>query len=658
MSTGTIIGVIVFIVIILAIAIMSIISGSKPQAKQNAAKSKLFRSVYKFVSKNFITQAAVRGIYKKLANLSVYRKEELMETTAKYFLLSWGVGGVLIIASFFLFGDTLSMLMCIMFALLLSKVLVDKQIDGIHVKVVKALSKALSSVRQEYLRLGNVVEAINEADVDDILKRPFDEIYSILTASDGEFRLQEFYEATPFRTLQTFASISFSINNHGDEKDASGQSNYVQALTLMSSDTNSEIERMIQIKKKFGFIEYLPFIPMFCAGFIESYFISIMPGTAVIYGGPIGYLCRVIEMLLSIIAYYIISSINSPVSVKEDDRGRWCVALLEKPAWSRFIHHIEAKNRKAYILKKKLKNALSKMNISEFYTKKVVFFGVSFVFFILASISIVDLGKTFLINNTQQMSLIASNEMDDYSKEAILEMDLWYVYAEPEPSEEQLTSRIQSTMPALTDLQVLDQVKRVQDKRKNVLNTYYKWYYIWVAFALSWLGWMTPNMLLGVRKLLVQTETEDDFLQLQTLVSILMNTNMDILDTLYELMQNSRIHKDMLAYCFHSYPSNPELELTRLQSKTPLIEFKRFIGKLKLTISDLSLRDAFSDLIIEREHMLRMREMSIQATINRKRGLCGPLSLVPMGAMVIGELLLPLGYLGVMEFTNALSMMK
>lgn len=657
MDTTTIIIVVVVIVAILGVAIMSIKGGNKSKAEKAKQTSDMYRKVYRFASRNFITQGAVLSIYKRLANLSIYRKEELMENTTKYFMISWGVGGGMILASFFLFSDTLSTLMCIMFAILISNVLVDKQIDKVHMKVINSLSKALGSVRQEYMRLNSVVEAINEADIDDILKKPFDEIYTILTASDGEFRLQEFYESSPFRTLQTFASISYAINNQGDERDASGQSNYVQALTLMSSDVNSEIERMVTLKKRFGMIEYLPFIPVFATGFVESYFIGIMPGTAVIYGGPIGYLCRTITMVLSIVAYSVISGINSAVPIKEDDRGVWTVSLLEKPAWKRFIGHIEAKNRKAYFLKRKLKDALSKMDVEHFYTKKVVFLGAALIFSLIASVSINSLGKEFLKNNTQQMSLVASSEMDDYSKEQIQALDNRYIYADPEPSEEELTTMVKSAMPSLTDLQVIDQVKRIQDKKKNINNTYYKWWYIWICFALSWIGWFAPNMLLVLRKMLVKTEAEDDFLQLQTLISILMNTSMDTLETLYQLMQNSRIHKDMLSYCYHSYPSNPELELARLQSKTPLVEFKRFIGKLKLTISDLSLREAFSDLIIEREHMLRMREMSIEATINKKRGLCGPLSLVPMGAMVVSELLIPLGYLGIMEFMNALSMM-
>lgn len=657
MDTSTIVTVGIIMVLIITVALFSIKNGNKSKAEQAKSKSDMYRKVYRFISRNFITQGTVMSIYKRLANLSIYRKEELMENTTKYFMISWGVGGALIIASFFLFGDTLSILMCIMFALLISKVLVDKQIDKVHMKVVHALSKALGSVRQEYMRLNSVVEAINEADIDDILKKPFDEIYTILTASDGEFRLQEFYEASPFRTLQTFASISYSINNQGDEKDASGQSNYVQALTLMSSDVNSEIERMVNLKKRFGFIEYLPFIPVFATGFVESYFIGIMPGTAVIYGGPIGYLCRTITMVLSIVAYSVISSINSAVPIKEDDRGSWVLSLLEKPQWKKFISQIEAKNRKAYFLKRKLRDALSKMEIEHFYTKKVVYLLACLLFALVASVSINELGKEFLKTNTQQMSLVASSEMDAYSKEQIQTLDNRYIYADPEPSEEELTQWVKSAMPSLTDLQVIDQVKRIQDKKKNIFNTYYKWWYIWICFAISWVGWFAPNLLLMLRKMLVKTEAEDDFLQLQTLISILMNTNMDTMDTLYQLMQNSRIHKDMLSYCFHSYPSNPELELARLQSKTPLVEFKRFIGKLKLTISDLSLREAFSDLIIEREHMLRMREMSIEATINKKRGLCGPLSLVPMGAMVISELLIPLGYLGIMEFMNALTMM-
>ena len=228
----------------------------------------------------------------------------------------------------------------------------------------------------------------------------------------------------------------------------------------------------------------------------------------------------------------------------------------------------------------------------------------------------------------------------------------------PDLSEDAIKSMVAGYMPGLSDLQVIDQVKRLQDKFETVMNTKFHWWLIWVSALVGLLGWKVPDMMMAFRKIMVKTDAEDDFLQLQTLVSIFMTTDMDTLDILYELSQQSRIHKEMLTYCYHSYPANPELELTRLQSKTPLTEFKRFIGKLKLTISDLSMSEAFADLIIEREQIMRIREITIQATIDKKRGLCGPLSLTPLGCMVVGELLIPLGYLGYREFMNALTMME
>ena len=61
-------------------------------------------------------------------------------------------------------------------------------------------------------------------------------------------------------------------------------------------------------KKKFGMIEYLPFVPIIASSFLQGYFTGIMPGTALIYGGPIGYICRTITILAAIICYTVITN--------------------------------------------------------------------------------------------------------------------------------------------------------------------------------------------------------------------------------------------------------------------------------------------------------------------------------------------------------------
>ena len=163
------------------------------------------------------------------------------------------------------------------FSIFLNNILIDKQIDKSYRKVLQSLRVLISSVRQEYLRLGNLVESLNECDCPDILKKLVDEMYQILTSVDGELRLQEFYESTPFRPVQTLAGICYDINNQGDNKDAYGQSNFVQALTLLASDVNSEIEKLVEQKDMFGIIEYLALTPIFVMGVIEGFFINTMP---------------------------------------------------------------------------------------------------------------------------------------------------------------------------------------------------------------------------------------------------------------------------------------------------------------------------------------------------------------------------------------------
>lgn len=688
--------IVVAIVAILGFAVMQIINGGKSKKEQELARKNTYRKLYKILARNFITQKSVRKIYSKLANLCVYKRDDLYILSTQYFLMSWGISAVLIVFGILMFSDAISILMCVAFALLLNTTLIEKQLDKQYFKVLEAMSKALGAIRQEYMKSNSVVEAINDAPIDDILKRPFDEIYSILTSTDAELKLQEFYAATPFRTLQTLVGICFNINNQGDTKDEKGNSNFVSALTTLSQDVNAEITKITTQKKKFGMIEYLPFVPILAMGFLESYFTSIMPGTALIYGGPLGYICRTVTILASIICYGVITRINTVVPVKEDDRVVWAVNALVNPIVKHYVDNIKPKNKKAFKLKQKLKLALSRQTIEEITVQRIVYASICFVAAIITCFSVITMGGEYVRNSTQQLSLVATDEMERYSKESILNLDERYISQRmalqpektlkdeindviksikdllglngkksvtekdekyPDLSEDSIKALVQGYMPGLSDLQVVDQVKRLQDKFESIMGNEFHWWMIWLCALIAFIGWKVPDIAIKMRRIMVRTEAEDDFLQLQTLVSIFMTTDMDTIDTLYELSQHSRIHKEMLTYCYHSYPSNPELELTRLQSKTPLTEFKRFIGKLKLTISDLSMKEAFSDLIIEREQIMRIREITINATIDKKRGLCGPLSLTPLGCMVVGELLIPLGYLGIKEFMNAMTMM-
>lgn len=657
----TLIIVIAIVVVIVLIAIYSMIMEKKMKGKAHLKKAKqeeMFKKLFNFFSNNFLTQGALLKIYNSLASLSIYTRPELQMLASKYFLTSTGISLGLIILALVLFKDTISVLIATAFALLVNNVTVTKYIDKTNSLVHKAMKYSLASIRQEYMKTNSIPESIAEADIHPLLRKPMDEIYQILTSTDSEVRLMKFYESSPFRPLQTFAGIAYNINNSGDSKDEHGQYNFINAISILTSDINAELERITMMKSKFGIIEYLSFVPIFLMNIIEGYFVGIMPGTAMIYNGMLGYLGRVITLLCCIFSYKIITGINSVTPIKEDDRVPFTSKLLQKPAVYNFIWNITPKNAARRKLQRKLKLALSRKSPEHIYVEKIAYSSVAFILGLVITLSIVSLGREFTITSTQQLSLIASDEMDAYTSEQILEMDFAYFQLDYELTVDQKIAFVKGYMPTLTDLQAQDQVSRMEDKLSMMNNAYFHWYYMLIIIAITCVAWFIPEGTLKLRENLISTEADDDFLQLQTLMAILLNTNCDTIDALWQLTEHSRIHKDMLMYAYHSYPSNPEKEIERLMSKTPIIDFKRFLGKLKLTISDLSLAETYSDLKTEREHIMKTRQTVMEETIDKKRSLCGPISLIPIGALVVFELLIPIGYLGIKEFTAALDSMN
>lgn len=665
----------IFGVVMLVVLLITVIATLEIQKAQKRKKNKIrkkestsdmfFLKAYMKLSRFFLTEDALRKITENVQSMSCYSPRDSFILAAKYLLMALSIGVAFVIGSIFLFDDIISIILCSSFGFIFASVMVDKQIDKINIKVYNQLRGAISSIREEYLRTNSVPEAIENSEYGKELKPSFDSIYNILTQSNAESKLKEFFERTPFRHIQTLARVCYDINNSGDEIDALGNSNFLTAMNNMSTDINNELSRMKYQKTKFGKLEYLALIPVVGIKLIESFFVGIMPGTAVIYEGSTGYVIRIATLAISIIVYTIIAKINTTQSIKEDDRNPVFCNLIKNSKFIRhFVYDWAPKNDRKGSRQKvqdRLQKALSKKGVEEFYLEKVVYAIGVFIISIFALLCAIQMGKQHMLASTQSLSLVDMEMSVDIDQQTLLDMDNEYMASRDEGKEystDELTMFVQGRLPGLSDMEIQDQMKRIESKYQTIKNAYFHWYYIIICFVLGFIGYMLPNALIMLRRWLVVNEAEDDFLQLQTLMSIIMNTDGDTLDALEQMSEMSKIHKEMLLYCYHSYPSNPDKELWMLEQKTPIMEFKRFIGKMRLSVSDLSLKEVFSDLMLEREYIQEQRDIKMRQSIDKKRTLCGMLSKLPMGIMVIGEFLFPIGYLGATELMSAINSMQ
>ena len=234
-------------------------------------------------------------------------------------------------------------------------------------------------------------------------------------------------------------------------------------------------------------------------------------------------------------------------------------------------------------------------------------------------------------------------------------MDAKYLKYEKCPDEIETLRILSQVYPKMGDFDKADQCDRLIKKYESYHDAYYKWWILVICFGFGLLGWASPEMMLKGRAMLVKTESEEDVLQLQTIIGILMNTSCDTLDALHWMQRQSIIHKSHLIVAYHDYPSDANKALTRLKLSDLAPEWIRMVNKLMLTVHQISLADAFADIVSERQHMMRMREIAMESSIDKKRGWASMISLAPLTLVSVLCLVVPLGILGFQEFTKAMS---
>lgn len=617
-------------------------SNKKKTSKKDRARQD---RLYNFLYENFLTRKTFRKLVEQLASLSIYDFFEVRELAVRYFTQTVGYSSLLVLVGIIVFRDVFTCLLCLLYAVVVYHTLITKKLDAAHFQILKEFSIALTSIRETYTRLGNIPDAIGECRKGHLLQKAIDRIYLILTATDSEERLEDFYRTVPFPMLQTLAGVCYILNDAGDEVDRHGVSAFENAITLLESECDLEVRKLTKQKLMYNMLEYLPILPLPAVGLVELFVSSNMPGTIVIFKSLLGYVIRVALVLVSLVAYWYITNATSASTIRRNDRSAFVDALRFWPPFERFLNTILPKKAHTRLMiSQMLRGALSAKDIKYIYTAKVLTTVVAFVATLSGLTIFTALAREATYNNVQVASLGGSSvTVEDAEK--WMELDA-YILAQPKaPRERDLQDVIPTYFPDISSTDLYDHAQRIVQKYNTYHSLKFHWWYVLVSYVAGLLGWYAPALMLDIRKRLVHAEEEEDVLQLQTMLAIIRYTKLDTMETLYWLAKQSRVYKTDLYFAYHEYPSDPELALNRLRDKSTVPEFQQICERLLSTISKVTIREAFADLESKRSQMLSIREMVQNAAIERKRRRCSPLSMAPLWLLIIGEFLVPIAIL-------------
>lgn len=632
----------------------------KKNTKSNAKalQQKLAKQIKRFnyLYDNFLTRTSFRRLVEQISGLSVYNYDEVRILAVKYYTRTMFAAILLVAATAVIIQDVMATLLSCTLSVVLYNTLINNSLDKTHEEVLKQLSLSLGSVEEHYVRLGTIPDAINEAKRGPLLNHTFEEIYLILTDNDGETRLEEFYNLVPFQMLQTFAGVCHLLNDVGDEATDTGSSAFRESVELLKMECDMDIRKADYQRKKFEGLQWFPLIPLLLLGMIKWFFTSFIPGTSVLYNGMFGYVVQSIVIILSTIGFYYIANTNTPSVVRQDDRSDLILRLLGRKWFRGFVrtlvpHKVKITSR----LTRLIDNSLSSKNIEYLYGAKLVASIAAFLATLLLLAVFTFTTREFVYNSIQSQSLLGTTPLTLTEEQRMIELDKRVLSRPTPPRDRDLELEIQSLFSDMTPMDQADHVDRIIQKYENYKNARFYWWFILIAYFVAYIGWNTPEINLMFRKSLVKAEASEDVLQLQTMLYVLMFTNLNTWDTLYWLGKQSKIHHDVLVYAFHEYTSDPDLALERLKDTSSVPEFERMCDQLESTISDISLREAFASLLNDRAHMMAMREVAQKYTVDKKRVKATKYAWAPALLTGVGYFLAPIGILGVKQFIDTFS---
>lgn len=645
----------VFAVALLAFPFLLKKNKLKESGRLNEYKMRKAHNKFLKYRDNIFVRSRFRLIEKQYATLACYDRATVELLSVKVFenacLFSIGIPVLIGI----LMKDILMFLLSLLVGYIYYDIAINKEYDRVNKQIHEELTVCIQSMRDKYMEYGNIPKAVVECDKCTLLERPLNEIQEILTDANGEDRLYKFCQVSPIRLIKTLAMACYIVNETGDLRTEDGTSAFGDDLISLRQEADAAVRHLEAIRVAFKSLPMIALIGIFIMPIEEWYLLNQIPGTSTIIKGTYGVIVKIITVLMTVIAYYVISIMMRPSVVNTSDRGQFIDSLLLNKKFKEFIKNIIPKQQiKIDRIKNIIDQSLSQKDIFFVYASKVVFSSMAFIGGLIFTIFFIVTTHYYMLTNYKSLDATSNIELKESQYIQLVSMDNEYMkYEEPLEDEECLIF-VKSRIAGLNNLERIKQRDRLQYKWKIVHNTVWKWCWGLLPILAFIVSWWIPNFALMLRKKMVQYEATEDIMQLQTMMIVLSATDMDVFKAIYWLEKQASVHKEALRYCYHEYTSDPLLALDHLGECSSSVEFHKIVNKLKSASTTLSLSDAFSDMKLDKAQFMYLRDMRQAEELESKKQNAKLLCIVPGSLALIGLFVAPFMILGVMQLTSSL----
>lgn len=609
------------------------------------------RNKFYFLYRLFKVIPFVNKLFNKVIKNTeaVYPADQMSinKEATKTMMKSMGLSGAAILATLFMAnGDLWYLLMGIMAAVVIFHSNITSTFQKMEFKLLEQMVLFLSVVRHHY-RKSYIVEDAIEDTLDDI---PYEiglhvaKIHEILISPIMDEKTEEYTSTAPNRFMLLLLSICASSKEYGN-----GDDSFLDSLSHLKEEVNAELLNQRKNKDAFAMLTGVCLCVVFLLKPCEAWATSNMPDLVSFYTGMGGKAFMIGIFIISFICYYLIEAL------KETKRGD----IVQYNIWSKIaslpyisvvLNKIVNKNYlKARRLNENMKEIGDHTGPKAFLIKQCVFAMIAFVFF----------NCTVLVNTVQDKFTMLKEYVVEFDsnivpnkryREVMQQASKEYVELMKDvknPDAEQIKQQLVKSGKVRNEIYALLVAEEVTRKINEYQNTYFKWYTLILAIGAACIAYQCPMWYLKFKCKLSTQNKEEEVGQFQTLILILMNADGIRMDTILEwLSRFAYSFKSTIDDCIIELESGERKALEKMKMSEDNQSFQMFVDCL-ISTDETDIRSAFSEILIDREHLLKERERSNDSMRDKKSGTAKILAFIPSMVLLFGYLSGPMVILAI-----------
>jgi hypothetical protein len=633
------------------------------KASRRQAAYSFFQQIYVWCAKVPLLRIYLMGIRRRLAVLHVVDEWKLRLETIKLALAVWGVLIAAVVPLLWITDDVLMLLLLATGIWVGHGVMADAFVHRLENRQLHQLRHFLTDVRHHYHRHGMVEEAIFDAaeTAPHEMALHAREIYEVLTSSNPEERLEQYYEATPNRFLKGLAGISHLIREYGDIMTQHG-SVYLKALGQLTGELNLAILRREKLSFLLQGLTAIALIPLLFTKPIENWARSYFPAMDAFYAGKLGWITKIVILLIVLGSYVLLRHMRELDREQQASRRRkpWEQRAYQVP-WVQWLvdRIMPGPGTKEYSRGTMLlKETSSPLRLEWFYVQRVAVSILGLLLSIALFVTLHAVTTHQLLNAWDKpdtmFGRLSPEETKAAKDAAALDRKILADVKEAKSRiYEAVLSRLrQEPAFAQNEQQLHAAAQRILRKLEALNREYLKWWEVMLGLLIGWGGYFVPVWMLLFRRRLRQMEMKHEVDQFHAVIAMLSEMDRISVEQLLEWMERfAFIFKEPLQQCLLHYEHGAEQALERLKEEAPFAPFVRIVDRLQLAAESVPIRRAFDDLESEREFMREQRKQDYERLIETKAGWGKMIGFAPMVSLIFLHLVFPLVYVSLSQMS-------